>query len=164
MPIRPYQTSDALQLLAVFNSAVHTTAAADYSPTQLNAWAPPDRDQSAWAAHMQAIKPWVLEQDAIALAYASLDTQGYIDHFFVRGGLARQGLGSQLMAHLLVHAHAQQMPLLSADVSRTAQPFFARHGFVVMEQRNPVRAGVVIPNALMHKQLMPHADAAMSST
>ncbi len=162
MTIRPFQSSDAPQLLAIFNSAVHTTAAADYTPAQLAAWAPADRDRTAWAARMQAIEPWVLEENGRALAYASLDGQGYIDHFFVHGDCARQGLGTQLMAHVLQQAQVRQLALLSADVSRTAQPFFARHGFVVVEQRYPVRAGITIPNALMHRQITP--SVALSST
>lgn len=164
MPIRPFQPADAPQLLAIFNSAIHTTAAADYTPTQLAAWAPDDRDLHAWAARMQAIKPWVYTRDGAALAYASLGEQGYIDHFFVWGDCARQGIGQQLMAHLLHCADVQRLTLLSADVSLTAQGFFARHGFVLIEQRLPERAGVVIPNALMHKPLRPGTHTALSST
>lgn len=40
-------------------------------------------------------------------------------------------------------------PALSSDVSLTAQPFFARFGFEIVEQRCPVIRGVAIPNALM---------------
>lgn len=153
MLIRPYAAQDAARLLAIFNSAVHTTAAADYSHAQRHAWAPLDRELGPWTARMDALAPWVLESGGTAWAYASLDAAGYIDHFFVHGSQARQGLGSHLMAHVLATAHTQCLPTLSADVSRTAQPFFARHGFAVVEERLPVRAGIVIPNALMRRHL-----------
>jgi putative acetyltransferase len=38
-------------------------------------------------------------------------------------------------------------------VSRTAQPFFEHWGFKVIEERRPIMKGVVIPNALMKKEL-----------
>ena len=161
MPIRPYQSGDAAALFEVFQTAIHQTAAADYSPAQINAWAPPDRDPQAWQARMDAIAPFVFaDAQGRIVAYASLDAHGYIDHFFVHGDYARQGLGNALMAHILQCAEQLQLPLLSADVSRTAQPFFARHGFVVVEERTPVRFGVAIPNALMHKSL--HAVSALA--
>jgi putative acetyltransferase len=42
---------------------------------------------------------------------------------------------------------------LTSDVSRTAEPFFARYGFAVVERRLPEHRGVVIPNAFMQKEL-----------
>ncbi|MNW05959.1 putative acyltransferase [compost metagenome] len=54
-----------------------------------------------------------------------------------------------------IHAQAQTLGLteLTADVSLTAQPFFAHHGFELVERREVVRDGVTIPNALMRKRL-----------
>jgi putative acetyltransferase len=43
--------------------------------------------------------------------------------------------------------------VLTSDVSRTAQPFFKHWGFKMVEERRPVMRGVVIPNALMKKEL-----------
>ena len=43
--------------------------------------------------------------------------------------------------------------LLTSNVSRTAQPFFQHWGFSIVEERQPVVRGVVIPNALMRKEL-----------
>ena len=163
MPIRSYQPSDAAALLDIFNSAVHVTAAPYYSLAQRQAWAPADRAFAGWQARMDALQPWVLEQAGQALGYASLDESGYINHFFVRGGQARQGLGTALMQHLLTLAQTQQLAQLSADVSLAAQPFFARHGFALVEHRMPVRAGVAIPNALMRKQLLGTACHALDS-
>ncbi len=152
MQIRPYQAGDAPALFEIFQTAIHQTAAADYTAEQRLAWAPPDRDPQAWAARMDAIMPWVLINcSQQPLAYASLNDSGYIDHFFVHGQHARQGLGALLMQYLLAQAQAKSLLQLSADVSRTAQPFFAHYGFTVVQERFPVRDGIVIPNTLMHK-------------
>lgn len=56
-----------------------------------------------------------------------------------------------LMHHLHGEAQRQGMRELTADVSKTAEPFFARHGFTVVERRFPERRGVVLENARMRK-------------
>jgi len=57
------------------------------------------------------------------------------------------------MERLHAQAQAWRLQALHADVSLTAEPFFARFGFTVVERRMPVRRGVALPNALMHKTL-----------
>ena len=78
---------------------------------------------------------------------------GYIDHFYVSGHHPRRGIGTTLMDHLHGEARRMAVQQLSADVSITAQPFFARHGFVIVAQRMPMVRGVVLSNALMRKAL-----------
>lgn len=54
-----------------------------------------------------------------------------------------------------IHDEATSLGLteLTSDVSRTAQPFFQKFGFSIIEKCSPEVRGVVIPNALMHKVL-----------
>ncbi len=56
-----------------------------------------------------------------------------------------------------IHEEAISLGLteLTSDVSKTAEPFFALHGFDVVERRFPIRAGVTLQNALMRKILAP---------
>ncbi|ALM82587.1 GNAT family N-acetyltransferase [Bordetella sp. N] len=93
-------------------------------------------------------------REPIIVGYADVQESGYIDHFFVSGHHPRQGIGNALMARLHEEAARLELPELSSDVSRSAQPFFAHHGFDIIEQRHPVRRGIVIPNALMRKRLL----------
>ncbi len=153
MKIRRFVPGDAPALWAVFYSAVHQTAARDYSPEQLAAWAPADIDGARWAEHMRQLHPFVVERDGQIVGYADVQPNGYIDHFFVSGQHPRQGIGARLMQR--IHEQAQTLGLteLTADVSLTAQPFFAHYGFELVERREVVRDGVTIPNALMRKRL-----------
>lgn len=50
-------------------------------------------------------------------------------------------------------ARAQQIAELTSHVSITAQPFFARFGFVPVEQRTVVIDGVALSNVLMAKTI-----------
>lgn len=181
MRIRRFRLGDEPALFQVFHSAIHLVAARDYTLDQIEAWAPADLDQDIWRDRMRGIRPFIAElagglshaktddraglpaaeparaPETIIVGYADVQESGYIDHFFVSGHYPRQGIGQALMARL--HEEAAHMGLteLTSDVSRSAQPFFAHHGFEIIEHRYPERRGVVIPNALMRKRLIKRA-------
>lgn len=153
--IRHFRAGDEAALLAVFQSAIRQVANDFYSPEQINAWCPDDpAAHEAWSARIAQLNPFVAELDGTVVGYADLQPNGYIDHFFVSGARPRQGIGRALMQHLHDQAARSQLLELSADVSRSAEAFFADAGFHVVERRMPMRRGVPIPNALMRKPLL----------
>ncbi len=153
MHIREFQLGDEADLHVVFRSAVHEIASKDYTPEQIEAWAPASFDSEVWAKRMQGIHPFVVEHNAKLVAYADVQPTGYIDHFFVSGPFARTGIGTLLMNRIHETASARGIEVLTSDVSRTAQPFFARFGFIVNEQKASVVRGVTVKNALMRCEL-----------
>jgi putative acetyltransferase len=102
---------------------------------------------------MRGINPFVAEIDGKVVGYADIQENGYIDHFFVSGRHPRQGIGTLLMETLESEANRLRLTELASDVSGTAQPFFERFGFHVVEQRAPIIRGIEVPNALMRKVL-----------
>jgi len=153
MHIRRFRIGDEPALFRVFFSAVHEIASRDYTEQQILAWAPADFDQTLWRNRMRDINPFVVELDNELVGYADVQSNGYIDHFYVSGFHSRQGIGSLLMRSILQEAEKFGYSELTSDVSKTAQSFFAGYGFQVIERRSPVRRGVTIPNALMRKDL-----------
>jgi putative acetyltransferase len=153
MHIRRFAVGDEFALFRVFFSAIHEIASRDYTQEQVNAWAPADLDQELWCDRMRGINPFVVELHGEIVGYADVQENGYIDHFFVSGRHPRQGIGTLLMDRIHLEAETLGLRKLTSDVSRTAQPFFMRHGFQVVELRKPVLRGVTIPNAAMRKAL-----------
>jgi putative acetyltransferase len=153
MLLRAFRVGDEPDLHRVFVSAIHGIAIKDYAPEQVNAWAPKSVDPALWADRMRGIAPFVMEHDGKPTAYADIQASGYIDHFYVSALFARQGIGSKLMRRLHDEAVVKGIHVLKSNVSRTAQPFFKHWGFSIVEERQPVVRGVVIPNALMKKEL-----------
>lgn len=156
MLIRAYRPTDAPALLDVFRTAVRISAAGDYTAEQIQAWAPAivtPAMSERWVERMQAIDPFVAELDGAIAGYADLQPSGLIDHFFVHAACARRGVGSALMAQLLDAARANRLTTLESDVSRTAQPFFARFGFESIRPQRPILRGVELPNARMRLNL-----------
>ena len=151
--IRRFSSGDETVLMRVFASAVHQVAARDYSPEQVDAWAPPDMDADLWAARMRHIQPFVAVWGGEIVGYADVQPNGYSNHFFVSGAHTRRGIGSRLMSRIHDEARSLGLCTLTADVSLTAEPFFADHGFNVVERQWPVCRGVTLQNARMRKDL-----------
>ena len=147
--IREFRIGDEMALHSVFLSAIHDIASKDYTPKQIQAWAPVSLDHGIWIKRMRGICPFVVEFQDKIVAYADVQPNGYIDHFFVSSSVARTGVGTMLMNHIQATARNKSIDVLTANVSRTAQAFFTRFGFVIVEQRMPIVRGVAIPNALM---------------
>lgn len=153
--IRCFEEGDELALRHVFYSAIHQLAQADYSPEQLAAWAPAHYDEQAWRARMRGINPYVAEVDGRIVAYADLQPDGYIDHFFVAGSAGGAGVGGALMRHIYAVAEETGIAELRAHVSLTAQPFFKYFRFELLEHRMPVVRGIPLANALMRSFVVP---------
>lgn len=154
MLIRDFRAGEEAALRSVFFSSVHELAHQDYSPEQLEAWAPRQYDERLWAQRIREIKPFVAEIEGRVVAYADLQASGYMDHFFVAGSHAGHGVGRALMAHIHQAALQRRIAELFSDVSMTAEPFFARHGFIVELRKPVVIRGVTLFNARMRKQLV----------
>lgn len=154
MHVRSYRPGDEIALWQVFHDAVHQLAANHYSQEQLDAWAPQRPDWTQWRQRIQALQPFVAVCDNDqAMAYADLQANGYIDHFFVAPQHARQGVGRRLLAHIEQTARQNGLHELSADVSLNAQAFFAHFGFELQRRQTPVIRGIALKNARMRKAL-----------
>jgi putative acetyltransferase len=160
--IRRFASGDEPHLHDVFHSAIHVHAARDYTLEQRLAWSPEivdDAFSARWAERVRGIVPFVVEVDEpdgprIA-AYGDVQPDGHIDHFFVAGHYGGRGVGTLLMKHLLATARVAGIRVLTSDVSLTAQGFFARFGFVIVERQWPVARGVTMENARMRLDLEP---------
>ncbi|POH71683.1 GNAT family N-acetyltransferase [Arthrobacter glacialis] len=141
--------------MAIFLAAVTETAAADYSPEQIQAWARPEaRELSTWHAAMHGRNSYVATVDGEPAGFSDIDPQGYIDMMFVAPRYLRLGVARQLLGHVESKARADHLTALTADVSITARPFFERHGFVVEAKQHPVMVGVQLTYYAMKKNLL----------
>ena len=145
--IRPYEPRDAQPTLTVFQRAVRITAAADYSPEQIHAWAAVD--PAMWAHRRSAASTWVAEQGGVVVGFTDIDTVGYIDMMFADPATGRTGVATALLNHLRKLAAAQHMSELTVNASATAQPFFEHHGFTVRAAQQVERNGVLLQNLRM---------------
>ncbi len=139
--ILPYNQHLLSAVYDVFYRAVHDSCAQDYSPEQLDAWAPPfDRAQgSAFNERLErnycivACLSFDAKDDVggsmQVVGYGSLTAQGHLDHLFVDPQYQRNGIATEL-CHCLENVGArEQHDQISVDASITALPFFTKMGF-----------------------------------
>ncbi|NKY39295.1 GNAT family N-acetyltransferase [Cellulomonas septica] len=151
--IRPYAPDDARATLDVFLAAIRVTAAADYTPEQLAAWAPDDVDLAAWAQRRAARRTVVAEVDGCVVGFTDVDAAGYVDMMFVDPRVGRTGVASTLLGWAHDAAVRDGASTLTTHASLTARPFFEAHGFVVTAEQHPVRRGVTLTNFAMSRRL-----------
>ena len=152
--VRSYRGADANATLTVFLEAITETAAADYSPAQIAAWARPEHHTvPEWHRAMQGRNSYVALLNKHVVGFSDVNCEGHINMMFVSPRHSRRGVASALLSHLHVQAQAKGIRALAADVSITARPFFEKHGFTIVTHQNPMAAGVQMTNFRMRKVL-----------
>ncbi len=149
--IRKYQESDALDLWAIFYHTVRNVNLRDYSQAQVEAWAPDGFSSEIWKRKMNLLSPFVAEIDGKIVGYSDLQENGLIDHFFCHHEHQGQGVGRQLMEHVLRMGELQGITRFYSEVSITARPFYERFGFNVIQEQTIEVRGQKLCNFVMEK-------------
>ena len=153
--IREYDAGDAHATLGVFLAAVTETSAQDYySPEQVAAWARPgQRDVIEWGASRAAQNTYVAVVGGNVVGFSDVSTSGHINMLFVSPRYGRRGVGRTLLSFVECRARSMAANRLTANVSITARPLFAAHGFIVEAEQFPLSDGVGMTNFRMVKAL-----------
>ncbi|EID4421516.1 GNAT family N-acetyltransferase [Vibrio vulnificus] len=149
--IRKYQESDAHDLWAIFYQTVRNVNLRDYSQAQVEAWAPDDFSSEIWQRKMNYLSPFVAEIGGKIVGYSDLQENGLIDHLFCHHEHQGQGVGRQLMEHVLRMGELQGITRFYSEVSITARPFYERFGFKVIQEQIIEVRGQKLCNFVMEK-------------
>lgn len=138
----------------LFSDTVHAVNAHDYTPEQLEAWAPRDERCLAQIAKKLSGQQTVgLKECGILIGFGSLDDKGDIDMLFVHKDRQKQGVARAIVRELEHLALERDKQAVSTFASVTARPFFERMGYAVEHENVVDRDGVSLVNFLMSKQL-----------
>lgn len=156
--IAPLLKNEALAAAELFFETVHRSNGSDYSPEQLDAWAPPGR------SHQQVIADKLTDQYTLAtkasdalVGFASLAEPDYLDMLFVHPAWQRRRIARQLVAHLELHAQHCAAAIIRTHASLTARPFFEASGYRFVSENTVMRNGIELKNLLMEKELPPRS-------
>lgn len=151
--IRSYEAGDAPALTRLFYETVHAVNRGDYSPEQLQAWAPEVPDSEAWHARMSGRCTLVAEKDDEAVGFAELKRDGHLVMFYLRKDAVERGVGSRLYLAVEQVARKRRLGRICTEASITARPFFERQGFRVVGEQTVARRGARLTNFAMEKPL-----------
>ena len=153
MLIRPHRNGDVPGISRLYYDTIHLINSRDYTPEQVDAWAPVVPDMSFWKERLKKYRVYVAEEDGCIVGFTELDTTGHIDCFFVHHQWQRRGIGTRLMKRVVATAGKEQMPRLFAEVSVTAAPFFREQGFAVVKENEAIRRDVKLKQFDMERWL-----------
>ncbi len=152
MFLRAYRHDDKRALQQLFYQTVHSVNAADYSPDQLDAWAPTEPNREAWA-RLETQHCFVVESQKMAVGFASLTDEGLLDMLFVHKDHQGKGIATALLKQVERVARRRQITILHTEASITARGFFEKNGFVILQEQQKEANGQVFINFLMEKPL-----------
>ena len=149
--IRAYQDSDAGALAAVFERAVRTIGARDYSQAQIEAWIGHEPRAESFRARMSdGRRCWVaLDSRGEVTAFVDLEADGHIDFLFADPDVAGLGVTAALLDVLERTARDEGMARLYVEASEAARRFFLKRGYAVERRRDFEIRGVAIHNYAM---------------
>ena len=151
MKIRTYRPADSVPLMTLFYDTIHTVCAGDYSPAQLDAWAPADRDSAAWDRSLKSRTTLVAEENGQILGFGNIGPDGYLDLLYVHRDWQHRGVAAALCDFLET---LYPVDRVTVHASKTARPFFEARGYQVLETRQTERQGQSLTNYLMEKELI----------
>ncbi len=150
MTIRRYKSTDCAALAELFYDTVHSVNARDYTARQLNAWASGTVDLRQWDRSLSQHFSLVAEEDGRIIGFGDMDASGYLDRLYVHKDCQRRGVAAAICDRL---ERAFPVEKIITHASITAKPFFLARGYEVIKEQQVSRAGVLLTNFVMEKQL-----------
>lgn len=151
--ISAYRAADLPAIAQLFRETIHTVNRRDYSPEQVEAWAPPQTDLARWQQKLASEEVVVAECAGELVGFCAWTPEGYLDFIFVHHGHQRKGIAQKLYHACERRLRELGCARLHTQASVTAQPFFLRQGYTVVQHQTVKVRGVDLPNAVMEKRL-----------
>ncbi len=151
MILREFRESDRAEAVKLFYRTVHAINARDYTLEQLDAWAPAHIDPVKWCSSFASHFSLVAIENGLLVGFGDVDiTAGFLDRLYVHADFQRRGIASALCDSLERHV---LYPTVTTHASVTAEPFFAKRGYVTLKKQQVECHGVRLTNFVMVKTL-----------
>ena len=149
MELREYKPSDCVHMVKLFYDTVHSVNAKDYTPPQLDAWAPADFDLSKWNASFLAHFTVVAVERERIIGFGDVDETGYLDRLYVHKDYQGRGIATAI-CDCLENAIGTDRIITHSSV--TAKPFFEKRGYRTIKKQEVERKGIILTNYVMEKR------------
>jgi len=149
--LRAATLQDIPDIIRLYAQTILTVCTADYDHRQLQMWAKRGRDPLRWEQRIKEHYFVVAEIGCGIVGFASLTKENHLDVFYVSKDHQRQGIASEMFEMMSLKALNNPVKTISADVSKTAEPFFTKLGFQMIKVQEHLIEGVLINNFRMEK-------------
>ncbi|MEB3175714.1 MAG: GNAT family N-acetyltransferase [Cyanobacteriota bacterium] len=155
MLLRPYLPEDGPALTRLFQDTVRSVNSRDYTPAQIQAWAPESLDPNLWERRCRDAITRVAEAQNEVLGFIILRRDGYLDCLYCHKDHQRRQVGRRLYQEAAEEALALGVTRLWTDASITSLPFFERLGFTLTQAQTVRLRGETFLNYRLEKDLRP---------
>jgi putative acetyltransferase len=151
--LRPYLPADAPICAAIAEASIAELTGDDYTESQQEAWIASFSDEDELGQRLAGQLTLMATLGESSVGFASLRGTDHIDMLYVHPEAVGQGVASALIDAIERLAAARGAKKLSADVSDTAQGFFAHRGYVAQQRNSIPRGDEWLANTTMTKTL-----------
>jgi putative acetyltransferase len=151
--VRPYTNVDLPHFVKLFRDTIHAINAKDYTPEQINAWAPENIDVEKWGIKLMQHYTVVAECDGIICGFGDIDGSGYFEHLFVHKEYQGCGVASKIVDAIEHYAKQSGFTAITVAVSITAKTYFIKQGYTIVKPQQVEYNGQVFTNYAMIKEL-----------
>ncbi len=155
--LRPYLSSDAPILAAIYAAAIDELTAEDYTDEQRYAWIALAEDEQTFGQKLAASLTLVAIVEGEQVGFISLRDNLSIEHLYVSPNIIREGVATALCDALEKIATARGAQKLTVDSSDTAEPFFKERGYVLQSRNTRIVDEQWLAYMTMIKELAPAA-------
>ena len=152
--IRKGVSTDLPEMLQLFTATIDEICKQDYNLQQLEAWKSGTENKERWMKVIrdQYVLTAIIENKIVG--FCTLDQGNYIDLLFVHKDHQHKGIASLLYHQVEKEALRCNEKELTADVSKTARPFFEKAGFQIVQEQTVNVKGIAMTNYKMVKHLI----------
>ena len=153
MEIRTHKPADIPDISRLFFNTIRRINSRDYTPAQVQAWAPTIYNNDYWSQRFLKRQVLVAEDHNMIVGFAEYEPSGHIDCFYVHHEYQHRGIGKALLQQIETELQKLNVHRFYAEVSITARPFFNGRGYAMIEERDAEYHDVLIKLFLMEKYI-----------
>lgn len=151
--IREANQNDLPEMLILFQDTIINVCKEDYNIAQIEAWKSGVENKERWLNVIKEQYILIAERDNKITGFCTLAQGNYIDLLFVHKDYQHQGIAFQLYRLIEKKALHLRQKFITADVSKTAKPFFESMNFKVIQEQTVNVKGIDLINYKMEKHL-----------
>lgn len=155
MDFRIATLNDLDELQQLYVDTIDVVCINEYNAEERKVWASGINNKQRWLDVMHTQYILLALVNGQITGFATLKAWNYIDFFYVHKDFQRMGIAKELLYQLEKEAAKHGTKTLSSDISKTARPFFEKHGYSVLKEQHHQRENVILVNYRMEKYLSP---------
>ncbi|MGN1097500.1 MAG: GNAT family N-acetyltransferase [Clostridia bacterium] len=151
MRIRMMYPTEGKKLAELLFKSVHTLCINDYTPRELEAWAPEKMDMVKFNSSLLRSANWVMSDGDKIVGFINIERDGYVNRLFTHPEYTRRGIATALLETAIAWAKKKGLKRVFLAASKTGYSFYKKRGFRVIGVERVERRGVVFENRIMEK-------------